>query len=131
MNPLHPPIPPECEDIVRACIGCAIRVHQELGPGYREIVYQRAYCLELDSRGLTFECEKEVLVRYRDWQIPGQKLDLIVADVVLIEIKSVPRLSARHEKQILSYLKSTGLRVGLLLNFNARLMREGLRRFVN
>ena len=131
MKPSYPPIPAEYEDIVRACIGCAIQVHRGLGPGYREIIYKRAYCLELDSSGLKFECEKEVLVRYRDWLIPGQKLDLIVADVVLVEIKSVPRLRARHEKQILSYLKTAGLRVGLLLNFNARLMRDGLRRFVN
>ena len=127
----HPPIPAEYEGIVRACIGVAICVHRELGPGFREIIDKRAYCLELDSRGITFECEKEVLVRYRQWQIPGQKLDLIAAGVVLIEIKSVPRLCARHEKQILSYLKSTDLRVGLLLNFNARLMRDGLKRFVN
>jgi GxxExxY protein len=131
MRIVHPPIPPEHERVVWQCIGSAIRVHRGLGPGYREIIYKRAYCLELDSRGIKFECEKEVLVRYRDWLIPGQKLDLIVAGVVLVEIKSVPRLCVRHEKQILSYLKTTNLRVGLLLNFNARLMRDGLKRFVN
>jgi GxxExxY protein len=124
------PIPPDVEAAVKTCIGAAITVHRELGPGFRELIYRRAYCLELDSRGLTFECEKPVLVKYRDWLIPGQRLDLVVADSVIIEIKSVPRLVRRHEGQVLSYLKSTGYRVGLLLNFNASLMRDGIRRKV-
>jgi GxxExxY protein len=124
------PFPPDVEAAVKTCIGAAITVHRELGPGFRELIYRRAYCLELDSRGLTFECEKPVLVKYRDWLIPGQRLDLVVADSVIIEIKSVPRLVRRHEGQVLSYLKSTGYRVGLLLNFNASLMRDGIRRKV-
>jgi GxxExxY protein len=127
---VHVPIPPDVEATVKACIGAAIAVHRELGPGYRELIYRRAYCLELDSRGLRFECEKPVLVRYRDWLIPGQRLDLVVADSVIIEVKSVPRLLRRHEGQLLSYLKSTGYRVGLLLNVNANLMVEGLKRKV-
>jgi len=105
-------------------------VHRELGPGYREVIYRKAYCLELDSRGLRFECEKAVLVRYREWLIPGQRLDLVVSDTVIVEIKAVPRLLRRHERQLLSYMKTTGCRVGLLMNFNARLLREGLKRKV-
>jgi GxxExxY protein len=124
------PIPPAVEATVKTCIGAAIAVHRELGPGYRELIYRRAYCLELDSRGLRFECEKPVLVKYRDWLIPGQRLDLVVANSVIVEIKSVPRLVRRHEGQVLSYLKSTGYRVGLLLNFNVDLMREGIKRKV-
>ena len=127
---VHAPIPPDVEATVKTCIGAAIAVHRELGPGYRELIYRRAYCLELDSRGLRFECEKAVLVKYRDWLIPGQRLDLVVADSVIIEVKSVPRLLRRHEGQLLSYLKSTGYRVGLLLNFNANLMLDGLKRKV-
>jgi GxxExxY protein len=126
----HVPIPPDVEATVKACIGAAIAVHRELGPGYRELIYRRAYCLELDSRGLRFECEKPVLVKYRDWLIPGQRLDLVVDDSVIIEVKSVPRLLRRHEGQLLSYLKSTGYRVGLLLNFNGNLMRDGVKRKV-
>ena len=94
---VHVPIPPDVEATVKACIGAAIAVHRELGPGFRELIYRRAYCLELDSRGLRFECEKPVLVKYRDWLIPGQRLDLVVADSVIIEVKSVPRLLRRHE----------------------------------
>ena len=124
------PIPAAIEATAEACIGAAIAVHRELGPGYREVIYRRAYCLELDSRGIRFECEKPVLVKYREWSIPGQRLDLVVDDRVIIEIKSVPRLLRRHERQVLSYLKTTGFRVGLLMNFNARLLRDGLRRKV-
>jgi GxxExxY protein len=127
---IHAPIPQHVEATVKLCIGVAIAVHRELGPGYREVIYRRAYCLELDSRGLRFECEKAVMVKYRDWLIPGQRLDLVVSDSVIIEIKSVPRLLRRHERQVLSYLKTTGYRVGLLLNFNTRLMRDGLKRKV-
>jgi GxxExxY protein len=126
----YTPIPPDVEAAVKVCIGAAIAVHRELGPGYREVIYRKAYCLELDSRGLRFECEKAVLVRYRDWLIPGQRLDLVVSDTVIIEIKAVPRLLRRHERQLLSYMKTTGCRVGLLMNFNARLLREGLKRKV-
>ena len=124
------PIPPDVEGTVSACIGAAIAVHRELGPGYREVIYKRAYCLELDSRGLRFECEKAVLVRYRDWLIPGQRLDLVVSDSVIVEIKAVPRLLRRHERQLLSYMKSASCRIGLLMNFNATLLRDGLKRKV-
>lgn len=127
----HEAIPEEIEATVRECIGAAIAVHRELGPGFKEIIYRRAYCLELDSRGLQFECEKPVLVKYRDWMIPGQRLDLVVGGGVLIQIKALPRLNSRYERQVLSYLKSTGLRIGLLLNFHARLMRDGLKRVVS
>ena len=126
----HEPIPEALELIVTECIGAAIAVHRELGPGFKELIYRRAYCLELDSRGLKFECEKAVVVKYRDWMIPGQRLDLIVGGGVLIEIKALPRLHSRHERQVLSYLKSTGIRIGLLLNFHARLMRDGTKRLV-
>jgi GxxExxY protein len=125
---LQVPIPPDVEAIVKACIGAAIAVHRELGPGFREVIYRRAYCLEIDSLGLRFECEKAMLVKYREWLIPGQRLDLVVGDSVIIEIKSVPRLLRRHERQILSYLKTTGYRVGLLMNFNSKLLRDGLKR---
>ena len=127
---LQVPIPPDVEAIVKACIGAAIAVHRELGPGFREVIYRRAYCLEIDSLGLRFECEKAVLVKYREWLIPGQRLDLVVGDSVIIEIKSVPRLLRRHERQILSYLKTTGYRVGLLMNFNSKLLRDGLKRTI-
>jgi GxxExxY protein len=78
-------------------------------------------------RHLRFECEKKIEVRYKQWTIPGQIIDLIVADVVLVEIKTVPRLRPVHRKQVLSYLKTLDLRIGLLMNFSAEVLKQGLR----
>ena len=124
----HSDLSPELEEIVSAVIGCAIAVHRELGPGFKESIYHRAFRLELDERGILFESEKPILVRYRQWLIPGQKLDLIIAEKVLAELKAVPRLRAMHRYQVQSYLKTTSLPIGLLLNFNAPLMKNGIQR---
>ena len=109
---------------------CAFTVHRHLGPGFKEKIYERALCLELDSRGLRFECEKEIEVIYRDWQIPGQRVDLIVEGKVLVEVKTVPRLRALHRSQVLSYLKTLDLRIGLLINFNCSMLKDGFKRVI-
>ena len=129
-NKNAPLLSPEDEAIVTETIACAMAVHIELGPGFKERIYHEAMCLELDSRGLKFECEKSVEVRYKSWSIPGQKIDLIVGGVVLVEIKAVARLKELHRSQVISYLKTTGLRVGFLMNFNTRLLKHGLTRVV-
>ncbi len=118
------------EAMVTDAIGCAFTVHRALGPGFKESIYRRALLLELDSKGLRFESEKDVLVKYKTWEIPGQRVDLIVGGVVLIELKAVPKVKALHRAQVLSYLRTTGLRVGLILNFNVRLMKQGIHRIV-
>ena len=82
----------EQEAIVTSAIACGITVHRELGPGFKETIYERAFCLELESRGIKFECEKPVEVRYKQWRIPGQRIDLIVDGVVLVEIKTVTKI---------------------------------------
>ena len=120
----------EGEAIVTEAIDCGMVVHRVLGPGYKERIYDDAMCLELDSRGLKFERQKPIEVPYKSWSIPGQKIDLIVGGVVLVEIKAVSQLKELHSAQVLSYLKTTGLRVGLLMNFNTRLLKQGLRRIV-
>ena len=127
----HSPLTPEEEEIVSAAMDCGFAVHRALGPGFREIICERAYCLELDLRGLTFECEKPILVRYKQWNIPGQKVDLIVAGVVLVEIKAVPKLRPVHRAQVVSYLKTLDLKVGLLMNFKAAVLKDGFQRVVN
>jgi GxxExxY protein len=86
--------------------------------------------LELNSRSLSFESDKPILVKYREWLIPGQQIDLIVAGTVLVELKAVPRLRPLHQYQVRSYLRTTGLPVGLLLNFNAALLKDGMQRIV-
>ena len=124
----HADLLPEYEEIVSAVIGCAITVHRALGPGFKESIYHTAFRLELDSNGIQYESEKPIQVKYRQWMIPGQKVDLIVRSIVLVEIKAVPRLRVLHRCQVQSYLKTTDLPVGLLLNFNARLLKDGLQR---
>ncbi len=86
------------------------------------------YRLELDSRGISYESDKPILVRYREWSIPGQKVDLIVAGILLVELKAVPRLRLLHRYQVQSYLRTTNLPIGLLMNFNVTLLKNGLQR---
>jgi GxxExxY protein len=111
-------------------IGAAIAVHRELGPGFLESLYRRAMCLELSARGLTFECERGIKVPYRNREVPGQRIDLIVEGCVVVELKSVLRLDEIHRAQLISYLRATGLRAGLLINFRVPALRLGLRRVV-
>jgi GxxExxY protein len=122
------PIPEATEAAGRRVIGCGITVHRILGPGYREVIYERAYCLELESAGLRYECEKKILVPYKRWEIPGHKLDLIVEGCVIVELKALPRLTELHRLQVLSYLKATGLRLGFVMNFNTDVLKHGIKR---
>ena len=94
------------------------------------MIYDSAFCLELDSRGIKFEREKKIDVRYKSWRIPGQRVDLIVEGIVLVEIKAVPRILKVHERQVRSYLKTMDLHAGLLVNFNVAMLKNGLRRIV-
>jgi GxxExxY protein len=118
------------ENLVYKIIGCAIEVHRELGPGFRERIYHTALAIELDSMKLRFEMEKPITVAYKQLAIPGQKIDLIVEDAVIVEIKSVRRLREIHEAQLQSYLRTMRLHAGLLLNFNQLTMKAGTRRVV-
>jgi GxxExxY protein len=125
---IPPAIPPEVEEIGSRCIGCGITVHRILGPGYRELIYQRAYCLELEEAGLKFEAEKKILVPYKGRLIDGHKLDLIVEGCVVIEFKAVPVTKNVHRLQVLSYLKATGLRLGYVMNFSDETFMKGCKR---
>ena len=123
-------IPPATEAVASDVIGAAIEVHRHLGPGILERIYQEALALELDSRQIAFERERAIVVNYKGLLIPGQRIDLIVADCIVVELKAAARIDALHEAKLLSYLRTTGLRLGLLLNFNCRTMKEGLKRIV-
>ena len=126
----HSHMPAATEALASNVIGCAIRVHRELGPGFLESVYHRALCLELGLAGLEFESEKSVPISYRGRHVAVHRLDLVVAGRVIVETKSVERFDEAHVAQVLSYLKATGLRVGLLFNFRAPVLRQGMRRVV-
>ena len=130
MMRLPTPLDDETESVVEAIIGCAIRVHRELGPGFLESTYRNALCLEFQRGHIQFETEKPVVVRYQNVPIATHRLDLVVSERVILELKSVAALDAVHSAQLLSYLKATGMRVGLLMNFGAITLRAGLRRIV-
>ncbi len=124
------PLSPAEEQSLTRAMDCAFAVHRELGPGFKEKIYERAYCLELDASGISFEREKAIEVRYKTWEIPGQRVDLVVEGIVLVEIKAIPTLAKLHERQVRSYLKTMGLHAGLLVNFNTVLLKNGIRRIV-
>jgi GxxExxY protein len=123
-------LPIEIEDVMTRVIGASIEVHRQLGPGFLETVYHRAVSIELQERGIAFEKGKRVTVHYKGHQVSEQFIDLVVESRVVIEIKAVSQLEEIHGAQLVSYLRATGLRAGLLMNFNKPVLRAGLRRIV-
>ena len=115
-------------DTTDQIIRCAIEVHRHLGPGLLESVYESAICIELESAGLTFARQVGVPLYYRGELIAEHRPDLIVGDQVVVEVKSVERFNPVFVSQMLTYLRVTGLRVGLILNFNREVMKDGIRR---
>jgi GxxExxY protein len=115
-------------DLTEQIIGCAIEVHRHLGPGLLESVYESALCIELKSLGLPFTRQIGVPVFYKGELIAEHRPDLIIRDEVIVEIKSVERFNPVYLAQMLTYLRITNLRVGLILNFNRPVMKDGVRR---
>lgn len=124
------PVPEEVERVATAVIGAAIEVHKHLGPGFIERVYQEALCHELQLRQIPYERECAVVVTYKEVAITGQRIDLIVNQCLVVELKASSRLDPVHESKLISYVRTVGLRLGLLLNFNCRTMKEGVKRIV-
>ena len=118
------------EEVISLAMDCAFAVHRELGPGFKKRIYEEAYCLELNARGIRFDREQKIKVRYKAWSIPGQRIDLVVESLVIVEIKAVSKLARVHERQVRSYLKTMGLRAGLLVNFNVAMVKNGIKRVV-
>ncbi len=119
-------------EIGKEVVDAAIAVHRKLGPGLMETVYEVILAHELKQRGLQVERQVRVSIEYRGIQFDeGFRADLILNDRVLIELKSVKRLTAAHRKQIQTYLRLTGLKLGFLLNFGEALMKNGIIRAVN
>ncbi|MGE3175097.1 MAG: GxxExxY protein [Planctomycetota bacterium] len=122
---------PGADGLTEAIIGAAIAVHRELGPGLLESAYEACLTFELEARGLGVERQRDLPVVYKGVRIDcGYRIDLLVADEVLVELKTVGQLREVHEAQVLSYLKLSGCRVALLISFNVPVLHEGIRRFV-
>ena len=117
--------------ITETIIGAAIEVHRVLGPGLLESAYEACTAFEVAQRGLRVEEQKPLPVVYREVRLDcGYRLDLLVEEAVIVEIKAVERLMPIHQAQLLSYLKLSGCKVGLLINFNVEILKDGVRRVV-
>jgi len=113
-------------------LGAAIEVHRRLGPGLLESAYEACLCREMFFRRIPFEHQVEVPVYYRGMTVDcGYRLDIVAFGSVLVEVKSVSKILPIHEAQVLTYLRTTGFRIGLLINFNVEVLRLGIRRLVN
>ncbi len=116
------------DPLTESIISCAIEVHRVLGPGLLESIYEEALCHEFNIRNVTFERQKEIDVVYKDKVIKGQRLDLVVDGQVVVEIKAVKTMPDVFTAQVLSYLKSTGMKRALLINFGATKLVSGIKR---
>ena len=120
----------EGSDLTQRIIACAIEVHRQLGPGLLESIYEGALCIELHEAGIAYSRQSPLPVLYKGHPVGDLRLDLLVADEVIVGVKSVERLAPIFEAQILTYMRLTGRKVGLLINFNSRLLKDGIKRFV-
>ena len=121
----------EFDPLSNKVLGCAREVHRTLGPGLLENVYEKALAYELTTAGLTVQTQLPILVSYKSVKLDcGFRLDLVVEDQLVVELKSIDSLAPLHDAQILTYLKLTGHKVGLLINFNVPLLKHGIKRFV-
>lgn len=117
--------------ITETIIGAAIEVHRVLGPGLLESSYEECLCRELTLRRLPFERQRPLPVEYKGVHLDcGYRLDVLVADAVVVEVKTVERVLPIHEAQLLTYLRLGGWKVGLLINFNVPVLKRGIRRCV-
>jgi len=122
----------ELNDLTEQIIGCAITVHRALGPGLIESAYEVCLAHEMSKEGLNVQTQVALPVIYDNIKLDaGYRLDVLVEQRVVIELKAVERLIPIHEAQLLSYLKLSKLPIGLLINFNVRLLKDGIRRLVN
>ncbi len=111
-------------------IGAAIEVHRILGPGFLEQVYKEALIIELFRRGIPHEFEKPVTINYKEHEVGTGRLDFLIANCLIVELKAVQNLAPIHEAQVLSYLKMTKHPLALLINFNVPLLKDGIKRII-
>jgi GxxExxY protein len=127
---IQSPLSDGLERLAHDVIGCCVDVHRALGPGLLEAIYARAIAIELRASAIPFEAEKSFPVLYRGRLLCHQRLDLLVANQLVLEVKSVEHLDSIHVAQVLSYLNVAGARLGLLINFNVSILKQGIRRVI-
>ena len=125
------PLPPETERIASVVVDSALKVHRALGPGLLESVYETCLSHELTQRGVPWKAQVTVPVVYDGLRLDaGLRLDVLVAETVIVELKAVEKMTPLFAAQLLTYLKLTGLRLGLLINFNVPLIKDGIKRII-
>ena len=121
----------EFDELSNRVIRCALEVHRNLGPGLLESAYRQCLAYELAYAGMRFELEKPVSVAYKNIALDcGLRIDMLVENQLIVELKAVEKLLAVHQAQLLTYMKVSKVRVGILINFNNRVLRDGMRRLV-
>jgi GxxExxY protein len=121
----------ELNSLTEKIIGAAIEVHRHLGPGLLESAYETCLAYELEQLGLKVERQKALPLVYKEIHLDqGYRIDLLVEEQIIVELKVVEQFTPVHEAQVLSYLKFSGCQIGLLINFNVKLLKHGIRRFI-
>ncbi|HJQ27329.1 MAG TPA: GxxExxY protein [Blastocatellia bacterium] len=120
----------ELDHLAQLVIGAAIEVHRTLGPGFLESVYEEALCIELSLRGVPFTRQAGFNVNYRGQEVGQGRVDVLIAGKLIVELIAVEALAPVHMAQTISYLKMTGCALGLLINFNVPILKNGIRRVV-
>ncbi len=122
----------DINELTGKVIAAAIEVHKHLGPGLLELAYEECLCLELHLRNIAYERQKPLPLQYKQVELDcGYRLDIVVENTVVLELKACERIEHIHEAQLLTYLKLSGLKIGLILNFNVPALKEGIVRIVN
>lgn len=122
---------PKLNELIERVIGAAIEVHRELGPGFQEITYHRALMIELDLCGFTYESERLVSLGYKGRVIGEGRIDLLIENCFVVELKAADSNPRTYSRQVASYLKATGLNIGLVINFHAAVLKDGIARVIN
>jgi GxxExxY protein len=121
----------EFDELSKKVIGCAIDVHKILGPGLLESTYEKCLSYELTQANIGHKFQKELPIEYKKIKLDcGYRIDLVVEDKIIIELKSVEKILPIHEAQLLTYMKLSGINIGLLMNFNVNRLKDGIKRFV-
>jgi GxxExxY protein len=121
----------EVNQLTHEIIGSAIEVHRSIGPGFLETVYEEALCYELQLRNIPYVRQKPIRLKYKSIPVGESRVDLFVKELVIVELKSVDALAPIHLAQVISYLKATQTNLGLLINFNVPILRQGIKRVIS
>ena len=127
---VHSSLDQETERFITEVIDCGFVIHRDVGPGYMEPLYANAMSVELAARRIPHEREKVVIVKYRDTSVGSHRLDFVIRNCIIIELKAVRMLEPVHSAQIMAYMKASKIRVGLLMNLCSGTFKEGIKRIV-